>query len=189
MPVGVSSRALGGCPGRCCFCNLKSSSRFEVRCTDKRSNHLLHGLQPPRKEHFPFPGPFMLVGCLLACMFVWIVCFFVCLCVHVGWSVGRSVGWLVGSFWQTERLNGSLRIFRQISEKAQESLADANAVANESLGNMHLVLSVQFQLREASKSSAEYYSTRYTSAQLPKADLLTFWFILFGLVLVMAPKG
>ena len=25
--------------------------------------------------------------------------------------------------------------------------------------------------------------------QLPKADLLTFWFLLFGLVLVMAPKG
>ncbi|CAJ1460331.1 unnamed protein product [Effrenium voratum] len=32
-------------------------------------------------------------------------------------------------------------IFRQISEKAQESLADANAVANESLGNMSTVRS------------------------------------------------
>ena len=26
-------------------------------------------------------------------------------------------------------------------------------------------------------------------SQLPKADLLTFWFLLFGLVLVMTPKG
>ena len=29
----------------------------------------------------------------------------------------------------------------------------------------------------------------YGCSQLPKADLLTFWFLLFGLVLVMAPKG
>ena len=28
-----------------------------------------------------------------------------------------------------------------------------------------------------------------TETQLPKADLLTFWFLLFGLVLVMTPKG
>ena len=26
-------------------------------------------------------------------------------------------------------------------------------------------------------------------SQLPKADLLTFWLLLFGLVLVIAPKG
>ena len=31
--------------------------------------------------------------------------------------------------------------------------------------------------------------TTSKSTQLPKADLLTFWFLLFGLVLVMAPTG
>ena len=32
-------------------------------------------------------------------------------------------------------------------------------------------------------------SQRWAYSRLPKADLLTFWFLLFGLVVVMAPKG
>ncbi|CAJ1361293.1 unnamed protein product [Effrenium voratum] len=65
-------------------------------------------------------------------------------------------------------------IFRQISEKAQESLADANAVANESLGNMSTVRSFAaegLEVRRFATAMAVYRwgSVAYSS---PEAVLL-----------------